>query len=56
EGWVVGPEGRLLLWIPPNFYPVTYATGNTLVIPNNALQLDLSRVAHGTSWHKCREQ
>ncbi|KAG2343330.1 WD40 repeat-like protein [Suillus weaverae] len=56
EGWVVGPEGRLLLWIPLNFYPVTYAAGNTLVIANNALQLDLSRVAHGTSWRKCREQ
>ncbi|KAG1827447.1 WD40-repeat-containing domain protein [Suillus subaureus] len=56
EGWVVGPEGRLLLWIPPVFHPVTYAQGNVLVIPNNALQLDLSRVVHGTSWHMCREQ
>jgi hypothetical protein len=35
---------------------VMYALGNTLVIPNNALQLDLSRVVHGTSWHKCRTQ
>ncbi|KAG2117473.1 hypothetical protein DEU56DRAFT_895661 [Suillus clintonianus] len=55
-GWVVGPEGRLLLWIPRNFHPVMYAPGNVLVIPNNALQLDLSRVAHGTSWHECRTQ
>ncbi|KAG2133759.1 WD40-repeat-containing domain protein [Suillus clintonianus] len=56
EGWVVGPEGRLLLWIPLNFHPVMYAPGNTLVIPNNALQLDLSCLAHGTSWHECRTQ
>jgi hypothetical protein len=33
-----------------------YAPGNTLVIPNDIPQLDLSRVAHGTSWHKCREE
>jgi hypothetical protein len=56
EGWVVSPKGQLLLWIPPVFYPVVYAPGNTLVIANNALQLDLSCVAHGTSWYKCREQ
>ncbi|KAG2121903.1 WD40-repeat-containing domain protein [Suillus clintonianus] len=56
EGWVVGPEGRLLLWIPLNFYPATYAPGNTLVIANNALQLDLSFLAHGMSWHECRTQ
>ncbi|KAG2126823.1 WD40-repeat-containing domain protein [Suillus clintonianus] len=56
EGWVVGPEGRLLFWIPPTLHPVTYARDNTLVIPNNALQLDLSCVAHGTSWHMCRDQ
>ncbi|KAG1855060.1 hypothetical protein C8R48DRAFT_638779 [Suillus tomentosus] len=56
EGWVIGPEGRLLLWIPLNFHSAVYAPGNTLVIANNALQLDLSRVAHGTSWHRCREQ
>ncbi|KAG2753294.1 WD40 repeat-like protein [Suillus brevipes Sb2] len=59
EGWIVGPEGRLLLWIPLNLYPGAmdhmYAPGHTLVIPNNTPQLDLSRVAHGTSWHKCRE-
>ncbi|KAG2143891.1 hypothetical protein BD769DRAFT_1347906 [Suillus cothurnatus] len=56
DGWVVGPQGRLLLWIPLNFHPMVYAPGNTLMISNNALQLDLSRVAHGTSWHKCQEQ
>jgi hypothetical protein len=34
-----------------------YAPGHTLVIPNNNIpHLDLSRVAHGTSWHKCREE
>ncbi|KAG2337995.1 WD40 repeat-like protein [Suillus weaverae] len=57
EGWIVCPEGRLLLWIPLALYSgLMYSPGTMLVIPNNALQLDLSRVAHGTLWHKCREQ
>lgn len=54
EGWVIGPEKQLLLHIPTHFHPVTYAS-NVLVIPNSALQLDLSCFAHGTSWHMCRE-
>ncbi|KAJ8588231.1 hypothetical protein M405DRAFT_740665, partial [Rhizopogon salebrosus TDB-379] len=33
DGWIVGPEGRLLLWIPTEFHPVIYVPGNTLVIP-----------------------
>ncbi|OAX33785.1 WD40 repeat-like protein [Rhizopogon vinicolor AM-OR11-026] len=55
-GWVLDHEGRLLLWIPIHFHPVVYAPGNTLVIPDDALQLDLSHFAHGNSWNKCSEQ
>ncbi|OAX35139.1 WD40 repeat-like protein [Rhizopogon vinicolor AM-OR11-026] len=55
EGWIIGPEGQLLFWIPVNLYPLIYAPGNVLVMPNNASQFDLSCFAHGTSWHKCRE-
>ncbi|KAG2343052.1 WD40 repeat-like protein [Suillus weaverae] len=56
DGWVVGPEGRLLLWIPHNFHPAMYAPGNTLVIASHASQFDLRYLAHGTSWYMCREQ
>jgi len=54
ERWIVGPEGRLLLWIPSYFPSIMYAPGNTLVIPD-ALQLDLSHFSHGTSWQMCRK-
>jgi len=54
-GWVVGPEGRLLLWIPGSLYPAVYTPGITLVIPQvDGLQLDLSHFAHGMTWHECR--
>jgi len=56
EGWVVGPQGKLLFWIPMNIYPIMYFPGNSLVIPNDASQLDLSHFAHGPSWQVCREQ
>jgi hypothetical protein len=56
EGWVVGPEGRLLLCISMNLHPAVYVPGNTLVIPTDALQLDLSHFVHGTSWQGCWEQ
>jgi len=50
ERWVVGPTGRLLLWVPA-YFPHMYAPGNTLTIPDT-LQLDLSCFAHGTSWYR----
>ena len=56
EGWVIGPEGRLLLWIPTSLYPVMHVPGNKLVISNDASELDLSRFSHGTSWEMCRER
>ncbi|CCL98577.1 uncharacterized protein FIBRA_00578 [Fibroporia radiculosa] len=55
DGWVTGPGGRLLFKIPMEFVDRSrmYVPGNTLVIPNDGLQLDLSRFAHGESWHMC---
>ncbi|CCM05742.1 uncharacterized protein FIBRA_07974 [Fibroporia radiculosa] len=55
EGWVVGPEGQLLFWVPIELMDPSrmYAPGNALVIPNDGLQLDLSRFTHGEAWHQC---
>ena len=55
ERWIVGPEGRLLLWIPSYFSFNMYVPGNTLVIGADAMQLDLSHFSHGTSWQMCRK-
>jgi len=56
DGWVVGPEGRLLLWIPSSLYPAMHFPGTKLVISNDDSELDLSHFAHGTSWEMCRER
>jgi WD40 repeat protein len=52
DGWLVGPKGQLLLFIPPNFYPSI--VHKVVVISSSTSQLDLRRVEHGPSWSKCR--
>ncbi|KAG1811856.1 uncharacterized protein BJ212DRAFT_1434576 [Suillus subaureus] len=56
SGWVVGPERRLLLWVPPASRRLFYSPGTVLVIPRGGPELDLSRMAHGQHWQKCREE
>ena len=54
DGWIVGPNGKLLLWIPSSYRSMYfYAPHTNLVIPKGGPELDLSRMAHGPNWHKC---
>ena len=54
DGWIVGPNGRLLLWIPlPYHSHFKYTPWTNLVIPKGFIELDLSRMCHGSIWHKC---
>jgi WD40 repeat protein len=48
DGWIVGPAGRLLLWIPMNLRP-------SIKLSDGSFQLDLSSFTHGPSWDKCGE-
>ena len=53
DGWVVGPNGKLLLWVPPTYQPISlYSPWTNLVIPR-VPELDLSRMKHGPAWHEC---
>ncbi|KAG2032878.1 hypothetical protein BDR03DRAFT_873117, partial [Suillus americanus] len=55
DGWMVGPDRRLLFWVPPaSRQQPLYYPGTVWVIPNG-LELDLSRMAHGEQWWKCRD-
>ncbi|KAI6127339.1 WD40-repeat-containing domain protein [Pisolithus sp. B1] len=54
DGWIRGPMGRLLLWIHPTLWRPVYSMWTVLVIPIGCcLELDLSKMVHGSSWHEC---
>ncbi|KIK38133.1 hypothetical protein CY34DRAFT_809670 [Suillus luteus UH-Slu-Lm8-n1] len=55
-GWVVGPKHQLLFWVPPASRHPFYSPQTALVIPRGGPELDLSRMAHGQHWQKCREE
>ncbi|KAG1898980.1 uncharacterized protein F5891DRAFT_433458, partial [Suillus fuscotomentosus] len=56
SGWVVGPKNRLLFWVPPASRHTFYSPATALVIPGGGPELDLSCMAHGQHWQKCREE
>jgi len=54
DGWIVGPNKQLLLWVPPSYHKLFFYTPWTnLVIPRGIPELDLSKMAHGHAWHRC---
>ncbi|KAI6140720.1 hypothetical protein BKA82DRAFT_4207686 [Pisolithus tinctorius] len=54
DGWLKGPNGRLLLWIPVSLRVPFYSMWNTAVIPIGCcVELNLSQMVHGTKWHQC---
>ncbi|KAF8962292.1 hypothetical protein BDZ97DRAFT_1702551 [Flammula alnicola] len=52
DGWIVGPQNRLLFWVPPSYRPRFYGPRTILILPEST-QLDVSRMAHGRSWRSC---
>ncbi|KIM57759.1 hypothetical protein SCLCIDRAFT_129798 [Scleroderma citrinum Foug A] len=54
DGWIMGSNQQLLLWVPPSYHKSFFYTPQThLVIPRGNIELDLSKMAHGPVWHKC---
>ncbi|KAG6333175.1 hypothetical protein ID866_5912 [Astraeus odoratus] len=53
NGWIIGPNDQLLLWVPPTYSSLLYSTWNTLVLPRSGPELDLSEMAHGSAWELC---
>ncbi|KAG6327757.1 hypothetical protein ID866_11332 [Astraeus odoratus] len=53
DGWIVGPEARLLLWIPMMYRDRLWFPRNTMVFPRGYVELDMSEMAHGGSWQEC---
>ncbi|KAG2343552.1 WD40 repeat-like protein [Suillus weaverae] len=55
DGWMMGPNRRLLFWVPPSSRKPFYNPWTAFVIPRGGPELDLSRMAHGTRWQHCYE-
>ncbi|KAL4068086.1 hypothetical protein J3A83DRAFT_4256342 [Scleroderma citrinum] len=54
DGWIVGPNGQLLLWVPLLYFPLFFYTPwASLVAPKGLCELDLSKMAHGSGWNQC---
>ncbi|KAM6504084.1 hypothetical protein JOM56_001027, partial [Amanita muscaria] len=51
--WIVGPQGQLLLWVPLQFRKLLHTPGTVTVMPEPAVELDLSVMAHGKKWTGC---
>ncbi|KAG2158576.1 uncharacterized protein EDB93DRAFT_1219155 [Suillus bovinus] len=55
DGWMMGPNRRLLFWVPPASRDAFYTPWTSLVISRGGVELDLSCMAHGTNWSSCRD-
>ncbi|KAG1863998.1 WD40-repeat-containing domain protein [Suillus tomentosus] len=56
DGWIMGPNRRLLFWVPPaSQKALRYNPRTTFAIPRG-VELDLSRMAHGTRWQDCYKE
>jgi WD40 repeat protein len=53
DGWIIGCQSQLLIWVPHEHCSMLYWPRNKLVIGTNVTALDLSRVAHGPLWSQC---
>ncbi|KIN98759.1 hypothetical protein M404DRAFT_156989 [Pisolithus tinctorius Marx 270] len=54
DGWIKGPKGQLLLWVPPKLRRPFYSVWTKVVIPRGCcIELDLSQMVHGREWCKC---
>ncbi|KIO01539.1 hypothetical protein M404DRAFT_1002965, partial [Pisolithus tinctorius Marx 270] len=54
DGWIRGPQGRLLLWIPTSLQTPFYSMHTKLIIPSGCcVELDLSEMVHGNKWQEC---
>ncbi|EMD31454.1 hypothetical protein CERSUDRAFT_144952 [Gelatoporia subvermispora B] len=51
-GWITGPRGELVLWIPEKYYTGLWWPRTVLIIGRSRV-IDLKAFVHGTDWTKC---
>ncbi|KAH9942674.1 hypothetical protein B0H21DRAFT_696253, partial [Amylocystis lapponica] len=53
NGWILGENQELLLWIPPMYRKGLWSPRTKVIIGIPSTKLDFSHFVHGTSWVKC---
>ncbi|KIJ45851.1 hypothetical protein M422DRAFT_226909 [Sphaerobolus stellatus SS14] len=53
DGWVTGPHGRLLFWVPPLLRKGLHLPGTQMIIGHPRTVIDLNNFSHGKSWINC---
>ncbi|KAG9086655.1 hypothetical protein FS749_003493 [Ceratobasidium sp. UAMH 11750] len=54
EGWVLTPELKRLIWVPPHLRDALLYPFNTLMISTRGfVKLDFSRANFGEDWRQC---
>jgi len=56
KGWITGPKGELVLWVPPKYHPHLMLPPCTLLIGSPQVSFDLNWFVHGVEWTKCWSQ
>lgn len=54
DGWLVGPEKQLFMWIPLEYRKgLMFHRMQVLIGPDRPIPLDFSRLTYGTDWARC---
>ncbi|ELU35969.1 hypothetical protein AG1IA_10001 [Rhizoctonia solani AG-1 IA] len=54
DGWVMGPESEVVLWLPPNLaprFPVPPCSG--IIRDRGCLLADIGNAVYGNGWESC---
>ncbi|KAF9449463.1 WD40 repeat-like protein [Macrolepiota fuliginosa MF-IS2] len=54
NGWVAGPGGELIFWIPPWNISGLWWPRNTAVIAATQTRLDFTKFEYGVNWQRCQ--
>ncbi|KIM20243.1 hypothetical protein M408DRAFT_308850 [Serendipita vermifera MAFF 305830] len=56
DGWILGPQSELLLWVPPTLRVGLYRSRNKLIIGRCIKTwIDFDLFVHGNEWARCEE-
>ncbi|KIM19886.1 hypothetical protein M408DRAFT_172127 [Serendipita vermifera MAFF 305830] len=56
NGWILGPQSELLLWVPPTLRTGLYRSRNALIIGACIkTEIDFELFVHGDEWTRCGE-